>query len=105
MGCMVFADGAANEPEVAAARGQLATNPVLKNSIGTKRADELFSETVDAVGQIVVYDKANRGGRQVGEPQGYFKSYGGEFADFVAAHTAWNFSFHITVGQCRHRVG
>lgn len=41
--------------------------------------------TIDAIGQLVVYDKANRGGRAVGEPQGYFKSYGGEFADFTAA--------------------
>lgn len=52
MGCMCFADGTAGEVEITAARGQVATNPVLKDTIGQKRAEKLFMETVEAVAQI-----------------------------------------------------
>ena len=52
MGCMVYADGAAGEKELAAAEGQLETNPVLKHSIGQKKATTLFRETVAAIRQV-----------------------------------------------------
>jgi hypothetical protein len=52
MGCMVFADGHANDAEIAAARGQVATNPVIRKSLGSQRAEKLFNETVEAVAQI-----------------------------------------------------
>ncbi|MFO0548345.1 MAG: TerB family tellurite resistance protein [Polyangiaceae bacterium] len=52
MACVVFADGNANEAEIAAARGQVTTNPVLRDSIGTKEAERLFKETADAIAQI-----------------------------------------------------
>jgi UDP-N-acetyl-2-amino-2-deoxyglucuronate dehydrogenase len=41
--------------------------------------------TIDAAGQVMLYDAAHRGGQQVGEVQGYFKSYAGEFRDFASA--------------------
>jgi predicted dehydrogenase len=41
--------------------------------------------TIDALGRVTVHDDASPRGRRVGEPAGYFKSYGGEFADFAAA--------------------
>jgi uncharacterized Zn finger protein (UPF0148 family) len=52
MACMVFADGAAAEAEIAAAHGQVTTNPVLHESIGSGEAERLFKETVDAIAQI-----------------------------------------------------
>jgi len=52
MACVLFADGSASDAEVAAAKGQAVSNPVLKNSIGSKRAEELFDETARAVAQI-----------------------------------------------------
>lgn len=41
--------------------------------------------TIDMAGQLTIYEPRHRNGRAVGEPQGYFKSYPGEFADFVSA--------------------
>jgi hypothetical protein len=52
MGCMVFADGAATERDIAAAQGQVVTNPLFRHSIGEKKAGVLFKEAVDAIGQI-----------------------------------------------------
>jgi uncharacterized protein YndB with AHSA1/START domain len=52
MACLVYADGAANEVEITAARAQIETNPVFKHSIGEKRAAQLFDEAVAAIAQV-----------------------------------------------------
>jgi hypothetical protein len=49
MACMVFADGSAEEAEIAAARAQVQANPVLHESIGSGDAERLFKESVDAI--------------------------------------------------------
>lgn len=49
MACLMFADGVPGEAEGAAAKGQIATNPLFKKSIGAERADALFVETLEAI--------------------------------------------------------
>ena len=49
MGCVVFADGVAEQSEVDAAQAVVNTMPVVKNSIGPEEAERLFLETVEAV--------------------------------------------------------
>jgi UDP-N-acetyl-2-amino-2-deoxyglucuronate dehydrogenase len=41
--------------------------------------------TIDAGGQVTLFDEQSRQGRPVGEARGYFDSYPGEFVDFAAA--------------------
>lgn len=38
--------------------------------------------TIDGLGNVTLYGSGSRGGRRVGEPGGYLKSYAAEFADF-----------------------
>jgi hypothetical protein len=68
MACVVFADGSASEPEIAAAQDQLATNPVLKESIGTKKATALFNQTIEAIRPV---------------PSAMLHSYEGELAELA----------------------
>ena len=50
MACMVFADGEAEASEIEAAKTIVATNPVIKDSIGEKKGLEMFDEAVTAIG-------------------------------------------------------
>lgn len=53
MGCMVFADGnGAGAAEIAAAQGQVKTNRVLKDSIGSRAAEAIFQTTIEAIGSL-----------------------------------------------------
>lgn len=50
MGCMVFADGKGpGDAEIAAFQVQVKTNRVLTDSIGSKNAEGLFYQTVEAI--------------------------------------------------------
>lgn len=49
MACMLFADGEAEQGEVEAAKRSCSSNPVIVQSIGAKRAEEIFGETVVAI--------------------------------------------------------
>lgn len=49
MACMVFADGQAEEPEIASAKTSCTTNPVIVNSIGAKKAEQIFDSTAAAI--------------------------------------------------------
>lgn len=53
MGCMVYADGqGVGKAEITAAQGQVKTNRVLKDSIGSEDAEVMFRETLTAIGQV-----------------------------------------------------
>ena len=49
MGVMVFADGEVEAPEVAKAKQIALTSPVIKNSIGVSRAEQIINETIDSI--------------------------------------------------------
>jgi tellurite resistance protein len=51
MGCMVFADGEAEESEIQKASAVVLTNPVIKNSLGAEKALQLFTDVVEAIKQ------------------------------------------------------
>jgi tellurite resistance protein len=49
MGCMVFADGQAEESEIQKATVVVQNNPVIKNSLGVDKGLQLFTEVVEAI--------------------------------------------------------
>lgn len=49
MAAMVFADGEVEAPEVAKAKQIALTSPVIKNSIGLVRAEQLIDETINSI--------------------------------------------------------
>jgi tellurite resistance protein len=49
MGCMVFADGQAEESELKKAIQVVANNPVIKNSLGADKGLEMFTAVVEAI--------------------------------------------------------
>jgi tellurite resistance protein len=49
MGCMVFADGQAEESEIQKATVVVQNNPVIKNSLGVEKGLQLFTEVVEAI--------------------------------------------------------
>lgn len=50
MACMVFVDGEAEASEIEAAKAVVASNPVIADSIGSKKGLALFEEAVRAIG-------------------------------------------------------
>lgn len=49
MGCMVFADGQAEESEIQKATAVVINNPVIKNSIGAEKGLQMFTAVVEAI--------------------------------------------------------
>lgn len=50
MAVMVYADGEVEGPEIEKARIVATTNPVVKNSIGSNRGEQLFNDVINTIG-------------------------------------------------------
>ncbi|MCA9561921.1 MAG: hypothetical protein KC561_00465 [Myxococcales bacterium] len=52
MAMSLFADGSPSEAEIQVAKNQMATNPLIKHSIGPERAEEVFNEALQAIAPV-----------------------------------------------------